>query len=614
VRPGPIRCAGPSALLLLTLLSACSRPAGPEPAAPQSPGGAAPVALASPEEGRRRQPALNPRFRAAPAPGSLGSPTAEDAPAGAPAPAGWTSLQDAASELGLRFRRNSGATGRRHYCEPKGGGVAFVDLDGDGWEDAYLVDGGPLPGSPPEHARSNRFFHNLAGRGFEDRSATSGLAGSSYDMGVATGDFDGDGDPDLYVTGLRSSTLYRNLGEGRFEDVGDALGARVPGWGSTALFVDVDEDGWLDLYVVRYLDYDPGHNPPCFATGVHSYCGPRAFAPMADVVLLNRGGQGFRDASTELTGAPLVGPGLNVVAADFDGDGHLDLYVANDEAPNFFLQGLGGGRYEERGLLAGVAVGSSGRPEAGMGLDVGDLEGDGRLDLVVGNFSGQAVNDFRNQGEGLFLESGVASGVHAATFLPLNFGVRLFDADNDADLDLFVCNGHVWDTVATFWPGMTFPQQNSLLRNDGAGRFDDLSARSGRGLLQRRASRGVASADFDHDGDVDLLVAQQDSAASLLRNDLGPGAHWIQLRLRGRSPNRDGIGARVELWAGGRRQVRTVSAGGGYQSSSEPVLHFGLGATSRVERVSVEWPPPRRRRSVHEGLAVDRRVELSEPD
>ena len=524
----------------------------------------------------------------------LGDPLGPDAASAGDPPAGWPRMVDVASDLGVRFTRMSGATGRKHYCEPKGGGAAFFDANGDGWPDVYLVDGGPLPGTPTGRQRSNRLFLNQEGKAFVDVTAQAGVAGSGYGMGAAAGDYDGDGRVDLFVTGVGASLLYRNVGEGRFEDVTAAAGAQVSGWSTSALFVDLDEDGDLDLYVARYLDYHPDNNPPCYSAGVHNYCTPHDFSPLPDVVLLNDGAGRFVVAPANFADSDLSGMGLMVAASDLDGDGHLDVYVANDEVPNFLLLGQGKGRFVERALLSGVAVGSSGMAEAGMGVDIGDVDGDGLLDLVVANFAAQPVNYYRNLGRALFADESAIAGVFKATFAPLSFGVRLADLDNDADLDLFVCNGHIWDTVATFQPGVEFPQQNTLLRNTGAGRFEDVSGGSGPGLLLRRPSRGLAVADFDRDGDLDLLYSNQDAPVVLLRNDGGDRQPWLEVRLLGRAPNTAGLGARVELHQAGRVQVREVTTGGGYQSSNDPVVHFGLGAGPAPDKLVVRWPAPLR--------------------
>lgn len=524
----------------------------------------------------------------------LGEPTLPDAPSAGPPPAGWPSFTDVSAALGLRFTRFSGATGRKHYCEPKGGGIAFLDADGDGWVDLYVVDGGKLPGYEGDHRRANRLFRNVQGQRFEDVTERAGVSGGWYDMGAAVGDYDGDGRDDLYVTGIDGTILYRNRGDGTFEDVTAQTGSKVPGWSSSALFVDLDEDGFLDLYVVRYLDYHPRSNPPCYATGIHNYCTPHDFPPLTDVILRNVQGQRFEDVTRQLGGSLPAAPGLMAAPGDFDGDGHVDVYVANDEIANLLLVNDGKGKLADNALLAGVAVGPSGFPEAGMGVDVGDVDGDGLLDLVVGNFADQPVNYFRNAGHGLFVEESARSGIFAPTYHPLEFGVRLLDLDNDGDLDLFVCNGHIWDTVATFQPGVEFAQQNTVMRNRGDGTFEDLSSRSGPGLLLKRASRGLASADFDQDGDLDLAYLNQDSPAVLLRNEGGNGNPWVRVRLVGLPPNTAAVGAKVALHAGGRVQVRQVTTAGGYQSANEATLHFGLGEAGRAERLIVHWPPPQR--------------------
>ncbi|MDY0062073.1 MAG: CRTAC1 family protein [Myxococcota bacterium] len=578
--------------LLAGLLGACGPAAPPPPPATGDAGAPGSLASTAPTmllQGRARLAADEP----AGAPPRVGLPELPALQPAGEAPADWIALVDVAAELGVRFTRRSGGSGRKHYCEPKGGGVAFLDVDGDGWQDVYLVDGGPLPGSA-DFARANRLFRNRQGRGFDDVTGAAGVAGGWYDMGVATGDYDGDGDVDLFVTGVDGTLLYRNRGDGTFEDVTEQAGVRLGGWCSAALFVDVDEDGYLDLYVVRYVDYHPRHNAPCYSTGVHNYCTPHDFPPLADHLLRNRRGQGFEDITGSAFVVPPVAPGLMAIAADFDEDGHQDIYVANDESPNFLFMGDGNGKFKENGLFSGVAVGATGFPGAGMGVDVGDVDGNTLLDIVVGNFTDQPVDYYRNLGRGIFSEESSRAGIFGPTYHPLEFAVRLLDLDNDTDLDLFVCHGHIWDTVASFQPGVEFPQANSLLRNRGDGTFEDLSRRSGPGLLLRRVSRGAAAADFDRDGDLDLIYSNQDSPAVLLRNDGGNRRSWLQLQLVGRPPNTAASGARVEVTVGGRTLVRQVTTAGGYQSGNEPLVHLGLGDASQVERIVVRWPPPAR--------------------
>jgi len=543
----------------------------------------------------------------------VGDPTAADLPAAGPPPAGWPTFVDAAAELGVSFSRFSGASGRKYSCEPKGGGIGFIDVDGDGWPDLYLLDGGHLPGTPPRGERGNRLLRNRQGGGFVDVTAAAGVAGPWYSMGVAAGDYDGDGDVDLFVTSLDGTVLYQNRGDGTFADVTATTGAAVPGWSTTAVFVDLDEDGFLDLYVARYLRYHPRDNPPCYAEGIFNYCTPHDFPPISDVVLRNVSGRKFEDVSATWLGPHTPSPGLMVAAADLDRDGHQDVYVANDEVPNLLWMGDGTGRLREEALFRGVAVGAAGIPEAGMGVDIGDLDGDRTFDIAVSNFANQSANDFRNDGRGVFLDLAERSGVFHATYPPLQFGVRMADLDNDGDLDLHFCNGHIFDTVATFQPGMAFPQQNSLLRNEGGGRFVDLSSRSGSGLLQRRVSRGVAAADLDQDGDVDLAIANQDSPVVVLRNDGGHRLPWLQVQLLGQPPNTAALGALVELHGPGGVQVRQVTTGGGYQSASEPVVHFGLGAAGRVDRLVIRWPPPARGISELDAPPVNQRLRVGQP-
>jgi hypothetical protein len=439
-------------------------------------------------------------------------------------------------------------------------------------------------------------------------------SGVSYGMGCAAADYDGDGWVDLYVTGYGRNALYRNRGGIRFERV-DNAGVNAAGWSTSAAWGDVDGDGWLDLYVCRYLKYDTRSPRLCSFRGVSMACPPRNYQGEPGFLYRNNGNGTFREITRASGAIARDGKSLGCIFTDLDADGRLDLYVANDGVANQLFRQISSSRFTDIALVSGTAYNANGDAEASMGVDAGDYDGDGRLDLVATSFQNETDAVYRNDGESaaglpaLFTYTTGEVGLAELTRPYLSFGCGWIDSDNDADLDLFVVSGHVQDTIARADPECTFAQPRHLFENVG-GRFRAVDG--GPPLSAPAVGRGAAFGDLDNDGDVDVLVSNNGGSPLILWNALGNRRPWLRVRLQGRRPNGSGIGARVRLLAGGRTQVAEVHAGNSYASTSDPRLHFGLGSATRVERLEVRWPGGAR--SVRENVTANQEVVISEPN
>jgi hypothetical protein len=455
------------------------------------------------------------------------------------------------------------ASPEKFLPETMGGGGLFFDFDGDGWLDILLINGGPIrPESESERTADHRLYRNREGT-FEDVSEDSGIVRSGHGMGACAADVDDDGDLDVYVTSFGDDRLYENDGKGRFEDVTASAGIDVGLWSASCAFGDVDNDGDVDLYVTRYVDFSVGNNRVCTAgRGLRVYCHPNVYNGVPDVLYLNDGDGTFIDRSAEAGISRHAGKGLGVVFGDYDDDGWADLYVANDSVPNFMFRNKGDGTFEEVALFLRVAVGANGQPLAGMGTDMGDLDGDGLDDVFVTNLDRQMHTVYGNLGRGLFTDMTLSSGAGALTSPYVGFGTAFVDFDNDGDLDIAIANGHVIDNVAeAVRANDTYPQTNLLLENDGDGRFGDATPTSGPGWGLEKVGRALAAGDIDNDGDIDFLVVNNGQDADLLVNDGRGKGTALVVRLIGTTSNRDGIGARLTLALGERELIRRVRAG-----------------------------------------------------
>jgi hypothetical protein len=513
------------------------------------------------------------------------------APAGGP-----LRFVDAAVETGLTLLNVHGGPAKDYIVETNGNGAAWFDYDADGDLDALIVNGSTLEQMRAGGSPMAALYRN-DGRGrFEDVTAVAGLDARGWGMGVCVADTDGDGARDVYLTAFGPNRMLRNRGDGTFLDVTRAAGVGDARWSTGCAFGDYDRDGDLDLYVANYLTFDessipaPGTLPTCRFGTLPVMCGPRGLPGEADVLYRNEGNGTFTDVTREAGIADPGHYGFGVLFSDLDGDGWLDIFVANDSVPNLFFRNGRDGTFAEEALLVGLALSGDGRAQAGMGADIGDYNGDGRLDLVVTNFSDDYDTLYENSGDGFFTDVSHAVGLGIPTFPALAWGVGLVDFDNDGRLDLFAANGHVHPAADRSGQGTTYLQRDQVFRNLGAGRFEDVSASAGPGLTPERSSRGAAFGDYDDDGDIDVLVVNMNDRPTLLRNDTAASGHWINVRLEGTGPNRDAIGARVLVEAGGRTHVGEVRAGGSYLSHNDTRVHVGLGVATTVERLEVRWP------------------------
>ena len=543
-------------------------------------------------------------------PAPLARPARSDAPA-RPVDPGFT---DDAEAVGLRFTFDNGRTPDRLLPETMSGGVGLLDANGDGWLDLYVVQGGRFPPqvgtSTTSAVQGDRLFANRGDGTFTDVTVASGIASfpTGYGHGVTVGDYDNDGDPDLFITRWRSYALYRNNGNGTFTDVTGAAGLGGDrGWPTSAAFADLDNDGDLDLYVCHYLIFDAEHPALCpDEKGGYRYCEPSKFPPEHDHLFRNDQGR-FVDVTAEAGIVDPIGRGLGVVAADFDDDHRIDLFVANDGMGNYLFHNLGGLRFEEIAHAAGVACNAEGGSQASMGIACGDLDGDGTPDLVVTNFFNESSTLFQNLGRGLFGDRTAASGLGPASRYYLGFGTAFLDYNNDGRLDLLTANGNVNDER----PYNFYSMPAQLLAGRDRGRLLDVSAGCGPPWGVLRIGRGLAAGDLDNDGRVDAVILSQNEPLAYFHNR-APGGHFVTIRLEGTVSNRDGVGAVVTLNCGGRRQVASRFGGGSYQSACDTRLHFGLGPATRIETIEVRWPSGRTDR--FRDLAVDQGYLLREGD
>ena len=475
--------------------------------------------------------------------------------------AGGIRFTDVTASSGLEFEHFNGASGNFRLLEIMGSGVALLDFDQDGYLDLFLVNGSSIP-DWKETDSVSRLFRNRGDGTFADATAGSGLILKTYGMGVAAGDYDNDGAPDLCVTGYPRSYFFRNNGNGTFSDISTMVGIANQGhWGSSAGFVDFDRDGFLDLFVCNYVSYRPQDESACGNGNHRNYCHPTTFEPDFSVLYHNRGDGTFADVGVSSGIAANQGKALGVAFADFDGDQYPDIFVANDTLADFLFKNNRDGTFKEVGFSSGVALDENGEPRAGMGTDFGDYDGDGRPDLLVTNFADEGNALFRNEGR-FFSEVTFLSGIHEKSYLKVGFGTRLFDYDNDGDLDAFMANGHIDPLIKQIRDYVSFKQENLLYENTG-GRFREISSQSGSWSTVKDLSRGAAFGDVDNDGDVDIVVTNNGSTVNLLRNEGGNRKNWLILKLVGVKSNRDGIGAQVRARVGGsvlHRRVETAAS------------------------------------------------------
>jgi enediyne biosynthesis protein E4 len=497
---------------------------------------------------------------------------------------------DVSRAAGLDVRHVNGSSPDKHLVETMGSGGLFFDYDNDGWIDILLVDGGSLADASVAATARHRLYRNRRDGTFEEVAGAAGIRHHAYGMGACAGDVDNDGWVDLYITNFGANALYRNQ-KGQFTDITRQARVGSPLWSASCAFADVDRDGDLDLFVVNYVAADPKESPFCgnARTRTRFYCHPLNYDPLPNTLYLNDGKGVFTDVTTRAGLAPHLGNGLGVVIGDYDDDGWPDIFVANDSVPNFLFRNTGDGRFTEIALAAGVAVASDGRARAGMGTDAADYDGDGRLDLVVTNLDFETHSLFRSLGDRLFAHATTEGGIGFATLPFVGFGVGFLDVDHDTRLDLAIVNGHIMDNAPEFRAGATHAQRNLLFRNVTGRRFAEVGQQAGPGYGLEKVSRGLMYGDVDNDGDLDLLVTNNGQTPDLLRND-SRGGRAILVRLQGVTSNRDGIGAKVRVTSGTLTQVRETKAGSSYLGQNDPRVHIGLGSASVADRLEVQWP------------------------
>ena len=499
---------------------------------------------------------------------------------------------DVAEASGITFNHVNGESGRLYYLETMGSGAAFFDYDNDGDLDLYIVNSAPLPGFVTAMPPTNVLYRNDGDSGFTDVTAEAGVGHLGYGLGCDTADYDNDGDPDLYVTNFGENVLYRNNADGTFTDVTVHAGVGDSDrWSSSCTFVDYDHDGNLDLYVVNYLDYDIVEDGEWYDTnGRRIYSNPRVYKGVSDTLYRNSGDGAFTDVTQRAGVYNDTGKGLGVTCGDYDNDGRIDIYVANDTTPNFLYHNMGDGTFMDLSVIAGVAYNEDGVAEGGMGVDFGDYNNDGFLDIFVTNFSRETNTLYRNNSNGIFTDVTYIAHLGDPSFLKLGFGTKFFDADNDSDLDLFVANGHVYSIVESQSDTLEYAQTDQLFLNMKESSFLDVSEGSGTYFSMKRVSRGAAFGDYDNDGDTDIFVVNLNQKAVLLRNDGGNRNNWLKIETVGVKSNRDGIGARIEVVTRSHTQIREVQAGSSYLSGHDLRLIFGLGAEAEAKEVTITWP------------------------
>ena len=498
---------------------------------------------------------------------------------------------DLAAELGVTVLNRSGNRSADYIVDMVGSGAALFDYDNDGDPDLLIANGSTLERHASGGDPMAALYENRGGR-FVDVTADAGVDAMGWGMGVCAADYDNDGYRDFYLTAYGANVLYRNNGDGTFTDRTSAAGVGDTRWGTNCAFGDYDRDGDVDLYVANYVSFDTGEVRPrgCSYMGIDVLCGPRGLPGEADVLYRNEGDGTFRDVTRE---AGIEDPGyygFGVVFSDLDGDGWPDIYVANDSVPNFLFHNQGDGRFAEIALLSGTAVNSSGHAQAGMGLAVGDVDGDGLFDIYVTNFARDTNTLYRNRGNMLFEDATARTGGARSSFRNLGWGTGLEDLDNDGYPDIFVANGHVYPGIDEAVEGEQYHQAKEIYHNLGRGTFRAVAPAAGGDLARNVSARGTAFGDYDNDGDIDILVVNINARPSFYRNESANENHWVTFRLEGTESNRDAIGARVEITAGGRTQTAEVRSGGSYLSHNDLRVHFGLGETTLVDRVRIRWP------------------------
>jgi hypothetical protein len=519
-----------------------------------------------------------------------------------------------ASASGISWVHTNAMSADRFLPETMGPGVAFLDFDNDGWMDLFMVNSGPADFYAPPKPLKNALYRNNRDGTFTDVTDKAGVAGNTFGMGCAVGDFDNDGYPDIFVTAYGQPALYKNNGNGTFSDITEKSGLlKAPHWTTSAVWVDYDNDGKLDLFLCSFVQFTLKSNIFCGDNklGKRFYCIPRVFKPTPSALFHNNGDGTFTDVTAGTDIARAMGKALGVVATDINNDGLLDLFVANDTVQNFLFANRGKGKWEEIGLAAEVGYSANGTPRSGMGVDAADLDQDGRQDLFVANVDQEMFSLYRNDGNEFFTDVAATQGVAQATRLLSGWGLKFFDYDNDGHVDLLLANGHPDDMIESYSQQVKYREPLLLFHNSGT-KLQNVSASAGPVFAKTFPARGLAVGDYNNDGRVDVVIGNNGGAPVLLKNNAGDGNHWLGVRLQGTACNRDAIGALITWGVGGQKRSRFKTGGGSYLSSHDPREVLGLGTATGVEFLEVKWPQPSGRVERFTNLPVDKYVTITE--
>jgi len=518
-----------------------------------------------------------------------------------------------ASASGISWRHSNAKSLEKYLPETTGAGCAFFDYDNDGWMDIYLVNSGQSDFFSPPAPLRNALYRNNRDGAFTDVTEKAGVGAGGFGQGVAVGDYDRDGFADLYVTQYGRSILFHNNGDGTFTDVTEKAGVAAPGWASSAAWFDYDNDGLLDLFVCQFVEFSKEINKPCgiHDDGQHHYCIPKIYKPMPSWLFHNNGDGTFTDVSKSSGIASSPGKAWGVVAADLNNDGLMDLFVANDTAPNFIFMNNGKGKFAEVGTESGVAYSSNGKPRSGMGVDAADFNEDGWQDLFVANLDREDFAIYRNNHDGTFDDLAISMGIGKATRAMSGWGLKFFDYDNDGNLDLFLANGNPDDLIKSLHGESAYEEPLMLFHGTGK-TFEDVSAQSGALFSTPMSARGLAIGDFNNDGAVDVLISVNNGAPLLLRNNAARQNHWLGIHLIGKKCNPDATGAKISYQAGDLKRSRTKVGGGSYLSSHDPRIVLGFGKREKVDWVEVKWPQPGGSTQRFVNLPVDRYIIIVE--
>ncbi|HEX6804128.1 MAG TPA: CRTAC1 family protein [Terriglobales bacterium] len=531
---------------------------------------------------------------------------------------GWASSNDLFEIIppqvsGITWKHTSGKSPEHYLPETTGAGCAFFDYDNDGWMDIYFVNSGKCDFFDPNPPLRNALYHNNRDGTFTDVTLKAGVAGGGYGQGVAVGDYNGDGFPDLYVTQYGRSILYHNNGDGTFTDVTEKAGVAAPGWSSSAVWFDYDNDGKLDLFVCQFVEFSKAKNKDC-RTGEDAkrgYCIPHVYRPMASWLFHNNGDGTFTDVSKSSGIAAHLGKAWGVVATDINNDGLMDLFVANDTVANFLFANRGHGKFDEIGEVAGVAYSTEGRPRSGMGVDSGDFDQDGWMDLFVANIDREMYSLYRNNHDESFDDQAGSTGIASATRLMSGWGLKFLDFDNDGNLDLFLANGNPDDLIEQLQPQVKYEEPPLLFRGNGKV-FENISGQAGPIFSQPLSARGMAIGDFNNDGSTDVLISVNNGAPILLRNNAARGNHWLGVKLAGTKSNPDAVGARITYQAQDLKRSRMKVGGGSFLSDHDPRVVLGIGKRTKIDWLEIKWPQPGGATERFTGLPLDRYITIVE--